>query len=104
MWSSGQSFWLQIQKSGFDSRRHQIFWGVVGLERGQVSLVSTIEELLGRRINGSGLDIREHGSGDPPRWLSVTLYPQNLALTSPTSGGRLVRIVRSRTQATQFVW
>jgi hypothetical protein len=30
------------------------------------------------------------------------LYPQRLALTSPTSGGRSVGIVRSRTQATEF--
>jgi hypothetical protein len=32
-----------------------------------------------------------------------TLYPQKLALTSPTSGGRLVSIGRSRTQATEFM-
>jgi hypothetical protein len=25
LWSSGRSFWLQIQRSGFDSRRYQIF-------------------------------------------------------------------------------
>jgi hypothetical protein len=50
VWSSGQSSWLQIQKSGFDSRRYQIFWEVVGLERGQLSLVSTTEELLGRKL------------------------------------------------------
>ena len=30
------------------------------------------------------------------------LYPQKLALTSPTGGGRSVGIVRSRTQATEF--
>jgi len=30
----------------FDSRRYQIFWVVVGLERGPLSLVSSIEELL----------------------------------------------------------
>jgi hypothetical protein len=39
---------LQIHRSGFDSRRYHIFW-VVGLERGPLSLVSTIEELLGRK-------------------------------------------------------
>jgi hypothetical protein len=33
-----------------------------------------------------------------------TLYPQKLALTSSTSGGRSVGIVRSRTQATEFVF
>jgi len=30
------------------------------------------------------------------------LYPQKLALTSPTGGGRSVCIVRSRTKATEF--
>jgi hypothetical protein len=25
LWSSGQSFWLQIQRFGFDSRRYQLF-------------------------------------------------------------------------------
>jgi hypothetical protein len=31
------------------------------------------------------------------------LYPLNLALTSPTSGGSSVGIVRLRTKATEFV-
>jgi hypothetical protein len=35
--------------------------------------------------------------GDPLRWPRDTLYPQKLALTSPTSGGRSVGIVRLRT-------
>ena len=30
------------------------------------------------------------------------LYPQKLALTSPTGGGRSVGIVRSQTKATEF--
>jgi len=30
------------------------------------------------------------------------LYPQKLALTSPTGGGRFVGMVRSRTKATEF--
>jgi hypothetical protein len=37
----------------------------VGLERGPLSLVSTSEELLGRKSSGSGLEIREYGSRDP---------------------------------------
>jgi hypothetical protein len=53
LWSSGQSFSLQIQRSGFDSRCYQIFREVVGLERGTLSLVSTIEELLGRKVTAS---------------------------------------------------
>jgi hypothetical protein len=53
MWSSGQSSWLQIRRPGFDSRHYQIFGGggkVVGLERGPLSLVSTTEELLDRKV------------------------------------------------------
>jgi hypothetical protein len=53
--------------SGFGSRRYQIFWEVVGLERGPFSLVSTIEELLGKNRSCSGLEIREYGRKDPSR-------------------------------------
>jgi hypothetical protein len=48
--SSGQSSWLQIQRSGFDSRHYQNKKKVVGLERGPLSLVSTTEELLDRNV------------------------------------------------------
>jgi hypothetical protein len=68
LWSSGQSSWLQIQRSGFDSRRYQIFWEVVGLEQGPLSLVSTTEELLGRKSSGSGMENREYGRREPSRW------------------------------------
>jgi hypothetical protein len=33
--------------------------------RSPLSLVSTTEELLGRKSSGSGLEIREYGSRDP---------------------------------------
>jgi hypothetical protein len=39
----------------------------MGMERGPLSLVSTIEELLGRNISGSGLEIQEYGIGNPLR-------------------------------------
>jgi hypothetical protein len=39
----------------------------VGLERGSLSLVSTIEELLGRNSSGYGLEIRKYGRRDPSR-------------------------------------
>jgi hypothetical protein len=65
---SGQSSWLQMQRSEFDSRNYQIFWEVVGLERGPLNLVSTIEELLGRKRSGSGLEGRDYGRRDPSRW------------------------------------
>jgi hypothetical protein len=61
LWPSGQNFWLQIRRSGFDSRCYQIFWEVVSLERGRLSLVSTIEKLLGRKSSFSGLEIQEYG-------------------------------------------
>jgi hypothetical protein len=35
------------------------------LERGPLSLARTIEELLGRKSSGSGLEIREYGRRDP---------------------------------------
>jgi hypothetical protein len=59
---------LVVRVPGYRSRRYQIFWEVVGLERVPLSLVSTIEELLGRKSSGSGLDSREYGSRDPSRW------------------------------------
>jgi hypothetical protein len=49
LWSSGQSSWLQIRRPKFDSRHYQKK-KVVGLERGPLSLVSTTEELLDRKV------------------------------------------------------
>jgi hypothetical protein len=88
LWSSGQSSWLQIQRSRFDSRRYHIFREAVGLERGSISLVITTEELLERKNSGFGLESREHGRREASRWPRGTLYPQKLTLTSSTSGGR----------------
>jgi hypothetical protein len=74
LWSSGQSSCPQIQRSGFDSWRYEIFWEVVGLERGPLNLVSTIEELLERKSSGSGLENSEYGRRDPLSWpLDTTL-------------------------------
>jgi hypothetical protein len=64
--------------------------------------MSTIEELLERKSSGPGLESLEYDRRGPSRWPRGTLYPQKLALTSPTSGGRSVGIVRSQTQATEF--
>jgi hypothetical protein len=66
---------------------------VVGLERDPLGLVSTTEELLERKSSDSGLEIREYGRRDSSRRPRGSLYPQKLALTSPTSGGRSVGIV-----------
>jgi hypothetical protein len=59
--------WPQIQRSGFYSRGYQILWEVVDFELGPLSLVSTIEELLGRKSSGSGLENQDYGRKDPPR-------------------------------------
>jgi hypothetical protein len=53
----------------------QIFWEQVGLERGPLSLVSTIEELLGRKSSGSGLENLEYGRRDPSFWPRGTPLP-----------------------------
>jgi hypothetical protein len=74
----------------------------VDLERGPLNLVSITEELLEWKCSGSGPRKRENGRRDPLRWPSDTLYPQELALTSPTNGGRSVGIARLRTKATEF--
>jgi hypothetical protein len=74
----------------------------VGLER-PLSLVSTIKELLGRRISSSDLENRDYGLRIRHSDYATPLYLQKLALTSPTSGGRSVGIVRSWTQATEFI-
>jgi hypothetical protein len=84
--------------TGFDSRRFQIFWEVMGLERGPLSLVRITEELLEFKFSGSG---SRKSSGDPLRWPRDTLYPQKLAVTLPTCGSRSIGIVRLRSKATR---
>jgi hypothetical protein len=79
------------------------FW-VVGLERGPLSLVRITEELLEWKSSGSGLGTEINGQGYSLRWSRNTLCPLNMALTSPTSGGRSVGIVRLRTRTTEFVF
>jgi hypothetical protein len=73
----------------------------VVLDKGPLSLVSTIEELIGRKSSGSGLETENmaveicHADYEAP--LSA-----KLALISPKSGGRSVGIVCSQAQATEF--
>jgi hypothetical protein len=85
----------------FDSRHYQKKI-VVGLERGPLSLVSTTEELLDRKVaapvwktENTALGIRHTNHVAP----SVR---KKLVITSPTSGGRSVGIVRPRTQIMEF--
>jgi hypothetical protein len=48
----------------------------VGLEQDPLSLVSTVEELLGRKFNGPGLESWEYGHNDSSRQPRGTLWPQ----------------------------
>jgi hypothetical protein len=58
-----------------------------------------MEELLGRKSSGFGLENRDSAVG-----IRRANYSTPLALTSSTSGGRSVNIVRSRTQAMDFFY
>jgi hypothetical protein len=75
---------------------------VVGLERGPLSLVRIIKELLERKVAAPVWKSEINGRGDPLRWPRDTLYPLKLALTSSTSGGPSVGIIRWRTKAPEF--
>jgi hypothetical protein len=54
LWSSVIVPGYRPRNSGFDSLRYQIFWEIVGLERGPLSLVNITEELLKWESSGSG--------------------------------------------------
>jgi hypothetical protein len=54
------------------------------------------------KVAAAGLENQDWRPWDPLRWPRDTLYPQKLALTSPTSGGLVIDIVRLRTKATEI--
>jgi hypothetical protein len=61
-----------------------------------------MEELLEIKSSGSGLENRNYVRGDSSRRQRGTLYLQQLILSSSTSGGRSVGIVRSLTQSMEL--
>jgi hypothetical protein len=73
-------------------------------ETGPFIFVSTTEELLGRKSSSSGLENRDYGRRDPPRWPYDTPLSAKFALALSTRGGRSVGIVRSRTKATELLY
>jgi hypothetical protein len=73
---------------GFYFRQYQIFREVVSLERGPLSLVNSIEELLGRNSSGSGLESLSAKDGT------------NFA----DKRRRPVSIVHSRTKVTEYLF
>jgi hypothetical protein len=75
---------------------------VVGLERGPLSLVSTTEDLFDRKVAApvyktENTAVRIHHADHV-----APSIRKKLAITSPTSGGRSVGVVRSRTQTMEF--
>jgi hypothetical protein len=102
MWSSGKSSWLQIRKPRARFSGTTMGEEVVGLERGPLSLLSATEELLGRNNSGSGLEAENTAVGIRNADHVAPYTRQKLALTSLTSSGHSVGIVRLRTEATEF--
>jgi hypothetical protein len=59
LWSSGQNFWLQIQRSLVRFPALPDFLRSSGFGTGPLRLVRVTEELLGRKSSGSGLENRD---------------------------------------------
>jgi hypothetical protein len=75
------------------------FWEVVGLEQGPLNFVSIHEELSEWKSRALVWKIEINGYEDPLRYHTMPFYPQKLALTSPTRGGRSAGIVRLQTKS-----
>jgi hypothetical protein len=65
--------------------------------------VNTTEELLDRKVAAPVYKTENTAVGIRHADHVAPLYPQKLAITSPTTGGRSVGIVRSRTQTVEFL-
>ena len=101
LWSSGQSFWLQIQRSRIRFPALPDFLSSSGSGTGST------QSREPREVNWGATWMNEKSSGSRSVGTRCAdhvtpLYPQKLALTSPTGGGCSVGIVRVRTKATEF--
>jgi hypothetical protein len=74
----------------------------VGLERGPLSLVSKTEELLDGKVAAPVSKTENTAVGIRHTDHVAPSIRNKLAITSPTSGGRSVGIVRSQTQTMEF--
>jgi hypothetical protein len=103
LWSSGRVPGYRSRDPRFHSRRYQIFWEVVCLERGPLSLVSKTEELLEYKNSGSGsIQPRLKTVGIRCADHAIPSICKMLALNSPTCDGLSVGVVHLRTTATEF--
>jgi hypothetical protein len=81
-----------------------IFLDVVDLEGIHSASWVQLRSYLKEKSSGSGLKKRDQGRrGSVALTTRQPSMHQKLALTSPTNGGRSVSIVRSLSQATEFV-
>jgi hypothetical protein len=103
LWSSGQSSWLQIQRSRVRFPTLPDFLRSSASGTASTRPREDSWELF-QGNSGSGLGNEINGRGGPLRWPRDALYPLKLALTSPTSCGRSVGIVRLRTKTTELVF
>jgi hypothetical protein len=102
LWSSGQTSWLQIQRSRV---RFPALPDFLRSSESGMGSTQPREDNWGatwKESSGSGLETEMNGRGDPLRWPRDILYPLKWAITSPTSGGRSVGIVRWRIKALEF--
>jgi hypothetical protein len=75
----------------------------VGLDRGPLSLGSTTEELLGRKVAAPVKKIEITAVGIRRANQATPVCPLKLALTSPTCGDRSIGVVSSRTKAIELL-
>jgi hypothetical protein len=75
---------------------------LVSLELGPLSLVSTTEELIDRKVAAPVYKTENTAVGIRPADHVAPSISKKLAITSPTSGGRSAGVVGSRTQTMEF--
>jgi hypothetical protein len=74
------------------------------MPKGLMKLLMEIEHLVDLGIDGTGLEKRDDGrKGSAALTMRHPSILKKLALNSPTSGGRSVGIVCSRTESTELV-
>jgi hypothetical protein len=93
---SGYRFLGSIPGASRFSEKQRVWNGVHSASWGQ--LRSYLEEKVAVPVKKTEINDR----GNPLRWPRNNLYPQKVGTTLPTSGGRSVGIVRSRTKATEI--